>query len=439
MNKRRFLILTSLKKKITSKWFIGINVFILIIFIIMFNIGKIISLFGGDFEKEKHIILVDNTNHYEKLKSELEIHSKDFSTASEYIIETSNKSLEELKDIAKNNNNYFILIVDNDPDNYLKATIYSNNNLNYITRNFILTALGNTHYEIAINDVGITKEDIAKLNSGVNLESIVLTEEKIPVEQKKDTNADSEVGAIVMVVIILPFFFLIVTLVQMIGAEINEEKTSKSMEYIITNISPKDHLIAKIISCTIFIFVQILSVLLAVGIANLIKTLTPSVVTDTSQMISTALKSFITPEIFTNILHILPLLIIFFAITLVSYAILAAVLASMTTNIDDFQQLQTPLMLIVSIGFYLSIFAIIYNGSNFIKVMSYIPLISLLISPALYMLGETTILSMIIAMLIQLVFLIVVFKKGLKVYKVGILNYSGEHLWKKIVKALKST
>ena len=155
-------------------------------------------------------------------------------------------------------------------------------------------------------------------------------------------------------------------------------------------------------------------------------------------MLSKAFKSFITPEIFAKIAQILPLIIIFFIITLVTYAILAAVLASMTTNIDDFQQLQTPLMLIVSIGFFLSMFAIIYTGSNFIKVMSYIPLISLLISPALYMLGEIGITSLIISIIIQAIFLIIVFKRGLKVYKVGILNYSGEHLWKKILIALKS-
>ena len=70
--------------------------------------------------------------------------------------------------------------------------------------------------------------------------------------------------------------------------------------------------------------------------------------------------------------------------------------------------------------------------------MSFVPLVSLLISPALYMLGEASILSVVIAMLIQLAFLVLVFKKGMKVYKVGILNYSGEHLWKKIFKALKS-
>ena len=438
MNKRNYLIFTSLKKKLTSKWFIGINIFMLITLIIIFNIGNIISLFGGDFEKEKTIILVDKTNNTKYLTEELQKHSQDFSKASNYTIEPSIEGLDVLKERAKNNNNIYILVVDKDPDNYIEGEIYSNSNLSYITRSFIITVLDNLHYDMSIKDSGLTEEQLYKINRGVSLKVITLEELDKPVSDKKDGNNDTEVGAIVMVVMILPFFFLIVTLVQMIGAEINEEKTSKSMEYIITNVSPKDHLTAKIFSCTLFILCQILGVIISIGIASFIKNHTTSIVTDTSEMISSAVKNFITPGIFTTILHILPLIVIFFIITLVTYAVLAAVLASMTTNIDDFQQLQTPLMLIVTIGFYLSIFAIIYNGSHFIKIMSFIPLVSLLISPALYMLGEASILSIVIAIIIQAIFLVIVYKKGLKVYKVGILNYSGEHLWKKIFKALKS-
>ena len=438
MNKRNFLILTSLKKKVTSKWFIGINIFILVALVLIFNIGNIIALFGGDFQKEKTLYLIDRTDHFTELKQELEKHSKDFSNASDYKIKTSTLSMDELKAEAKKDQNILILEVNKDPENYISATIYSKNSLSYIAKTFIATALKNVRYDIAIKEVGLTKEQLFKINNGVEINSILLQEVNNSGVTRRNTKADAEVGAIVMVVMILPFFFLIVTLVQMIGAEINEEKTSKSMEYIITNVSPKDHLIAKIVSCTAFTFIQILSLVLAILIASFVKSQTANIVTDTSEMISSAFKNFITPEIFTNILHILPILITFFAITLISYAVLASVLASMTTNIDDFQQLQTPLMLIVSIGFYLAIFAIIYNGSNFIKVMSFVPLVSLLISPALYMLGEISILSIIISMIIQLVFLIIVYKKGLKVYKVGILNYSGEHLWKKIFKALKS-
>ena len=441
MSKRNYLILTSLKKKLTSKWFIGMNIFILIALLLIFNMGNIIALFGGDFQKEKTIILIDNSNNYEYLKEKLEKHSKDLSSVSEYTVTNSSEDAETIKERIKNNNNLFLLIVNPDEENYLNAEIYSNTNISYILRNFILASLNDLHHELAINDSGLSPEELAKINSGVNLDNYLVETQGIATPSNKHqvtNNGDTEVGAIVMVVMILPFFFLIVTLVQMIGAEINEEKTSKSMEYIITNVSPTDHLMAKIISCTGFIIAQILGVVISVGIASFVKSQSPSIVTDTSKMLSDALHNFVTPEILANIVKILPIVAIFFLITLVSYAVCAAVLASMTTNIDDFQQLQTPLMLIVSIGFYLSIFAIIYNGSHFIKIMSFVPLVSLLISPALYMLGEASILSVVIAMLIQLAFLVLVFKKGMKVYKVGILNYSGEHLWKKIFKALKS-
>ena len=77
-----------------------------------------------------------------------------------------------------------------------------------------------------------------------------------------------------------------------------------------------------------------------------------------------------------------------------SYAFLSGVLASMTTNIDDFQQLQTPLMLIITIGFYLSIFAMIFDGSLLIKILSYFPMISFMLSPSL---NQSSLISLLFA------------------------------------------
>ena len=46
MNKRNFLIKESLKKKIRSKWFLGINIFVALLIIISVNIGM--QLWGFD-------------------------------------------------------------------------------------------------------------------------------------------------------------------------------------------------------------------------------------------------------------------------------------------------------------------------------------------------------------------------------------------------------
>ena len=167
MNKRNFLILTSLKKKLTSKWFIGINIFILIALIVIFNIGNIIALFGGDFQKEKTLYLIDNTGHYTQLKEELEKHSKDFSNASDYKVKMPTVDLEELKEEAKNNQNILILEVNKDEENYISANVYSRNSLSYIAKTFIATALKNVRYDIAISEVGLTKDQLQKINNGI--------------------------------------------------------------------------------------------------------------------------------------------------------------------------------------------------------------------------------------------------------------------------------
>ena len=123
--------------------------------------------------------------------------------------------------------------------------------------------------------------------------------------------------------------------------------------------------------------------------------------------------------------------------TFIAYSLLAGVLASMTTNLEDFQQLQTPIMIVSLAGFYLSMMSGVFKGSVFIKIMSYIPLVSSMLSPVLYVLGDITLTDLLIsiALLIGLIYLLI--KYGLRIYKVGILNYSGTGLWKKMAKAIK--
>ena len=368
--------------------------------------------FGGDFKQEKNIIVLDNLNVYDEFADNFNRNA--VYSAIDFNVEKSQESIEALKDRVRANNNNILLVINYDENNYLNADMYTNNGLSNIYTSIINNALNNIKYNIAINDIGISSEDLRLINSGVTINSKQLSE---PEENEKKGQTKSGgydmMGAVVVIAFILPFFFLIVTLVQMIGAEINEEKTNKSMEIIISNVSAKDHLISKIVSCTAFILIQVLMFGLFILLANIVKNNTPQVMTDTGAFLKNAFDGLVTPEIISMIVRIIPILIVFFILTLITYALLAGVLASMTTNIDDFQQLQTPLMLIVSIGFYLGIIAVIFEGSTFIKVMSYIPLISFLLSPSLYMLNQISIISVVISTIIQGIFMIIVYKYGM--------------------------
>ena len=109
----------------------------------------------------------------------------------------------------------------------------------------------------------------------------------------------------------------------------------------------------------------------------------------------------------------------------------------MTTNIEDYQQLQTPIMIIMIIGYYVAMMASVFDGSVFVKIVSYIPMLSALVAPVIYMLGQTTLIELIISNVACLVIVYLLYVFGLRIYKVGILNYSSTDLWKKVFKSLK--
>ena len=125
-------------------------------------------------------------------------------------------------------------------------------------------------------------------------------------------------------------------------------------------------------------------------------------------------------------------------LSFLAYSLVAGILASMTTNMEDFNQLQTPIMLVLLAGYYLAIMAGMFEGSIFIRILSYVPFLSCLVAPSLYIIGETTMLDVFISIIVLIITIIILAKYGLKVYKVGILNYSNDKLWHRLGKAIKS-
>ena len=124
-------------------------------------------------------------------------------------------------------------------------------------------------------------------------------------------------------------------------------------------------------------------------------------------------------------------------LSFVAYSLIAGILASMTVNTEDYQHIQAPIMIICFIGYYLAIMAGMFNGSVIIRIISYVPLISCLLSPALLVIGQIGIIDILISVSLLILLIIVLSKYGLKIYKIGILNYSTDKMWSKIFKAAK--
>ena len=439
---KKFLYLTSysVNKKIRSKSFIITNIVLCLLFLLITNLDTLISFFGGDFTEDFDILLVDNTgeasdvfvDYFEKYRDLI------FESKNEINVIIKYDDVDSLKKEIETNKNV-IIVFDNNEDEYLTADVITKGYINPTVYQPIVDSINKTKYQIALNKSDIDQEELDRIKEDAKINRIILDENKTASAETVNTMV-----GVLFPIVLLPFFLLILFLIQIIGGEINEEKTTRSMEIIISNVSAKTHLFSHLIADNIFIFFQMFLLGIYGAIGGLIKSITGS-----SNIISSSIAEELTgttQDLFTviensgiidKLAYVIPIAVILLVLSFFSYSFLAAVLASMSTNLEDYQQVQTPIMMILLAGFYLSLMSSLFEGSIFIKVLSFIPLISCLLSPTLLIVGQVSIIESIISIIIMIIFIVITYIYGMRIYRVGILNYSGNKIWKRMFKAAR--
>ncbi len=433
MNKFWFLTKSSFLKKLKSKWFLIVNILLLVVIIGIVNIDSIIKAFGGDFNDTNEIVVLDKTDiSYDIFEKNLMSYNETLDMEYTFDISKSIKSEDEIKEEIKNTDKVLI-ILENSDTSYLKASIISDSYIDTMYYQLLYQALSTTKTEIAFNLTDIKEEELLKLTSNIPVERILLSDDK----NTEEENMEMIMGT-VFPTVILPFFILVIFLVQMIGAEINEEKQTRSMEVIISNVSPKAHFFSKVVASNAFVLLQGFLLILYAIIALVIRNYTGvgSASSITSQ-ISNVWDSLIASGFVDRLTYIIPLTLILMILSFLTYSLVAGILASMTVSMEDYQQIQAPIMMICLAGYYLAIMAGMFQGSVLIKVLSYVPFLSCLLSPALLVIGQIGIVDVIISIIILCIFNYILIKYGLKIYKIGILNYSTDKMWSKLFRAIK--
>ena len=417
-----YLVKISFNKKLKSKWFIAVNVILAIAMFALFNLNSIITFFGGDFDKSLEILIYDKTNiSYDYLKNNLTNLANNLDE-DKLVIKQVTENKKELKDDE-------ILITLNIDDKLLSASVTSEKKIDQDIYQLIYQSLNSTKQQVLVEKLNLDSNTLAMLSNSIDINRIVLSDKKT-----QDENM-SMIMSTVFPSLILPFFMLIVFLVQMVGGEICEEKTTKSMEIIISYVSPKTHLLSKIVANNLFVLLQGILFFLYGLVSYFISSRNGSL--NIPSEITNIWDGLVATGLLKNIISFIPFLLVLILLSFLAYSLLAGILASMTTNIEDFQQLQAPIVFILLAGYYLSIMAGMFQGSAFLKAASYIPLISCLLSPTLFVMGEVTMVDVTISIVLLIVFLYLIVNYGMKVYKVGILNYSNEKVWTRFIKAFR--
>lgn len=438
-SKLKFLINVSLKKKLKSKWFLIANIIIGVLIVAIINIDSVITLFGGDFDSQDKIYVLDETNSiYDGFKENLKYYETNlYGEESEtFDVILSNKSVDELKELIKDEENSSLIVqIYYDEEEQLSAKLISLSTIDTYDYQLINEALISTTSLYTLNSIGLTEEQYDKITSVVELERDII-DENITSE---DENMEM-IMTTVFPILILPFFMLTIFLVQFIGSEVNDEKSTKSMEIIISNVSPKTHFASKIISNNLFILFQMIFIVvyafIGFGIRKVIGG--DSIINGLGGEIGDAISALKVGMLGDKIVLVVVFSIILMILTFIAYSLIAGILASMTTNAEDYQQVQTPIMIILLLGYYLAIMAGMFKGSLFIKVLSFVPLISAILAPSLLVLGQIGVVEIIISIIIMILTIYLLIKYGIRIYKVGILNYSSTGMWKKIFKSLRN-
>ena len=437
MNKKLlYLVKLSLRKKIKTKWFLIANILFGILIIGLLNIDSIIKFFGGDFDNKTVIYILDNT--YNNMDNSFENVFKEYSNYFDlnYDIKSIGNYNEGYNIVEKEEDNKNImLVINNDLDNYISSKLVSKSGIDNSMYQVITSSLNTIKRDYALNSLGISKEDMKKIESAVKVESI-------NIDKDARNNSDFElITGVLFPILELPLFLLTIFLIQMIGAEINEEKSTRGMEIIISNVSPKTHFLSKLISGNVFVLLQGL-LLLGYGLIGSVVRILFTGSANISKVLDSTGINFMEILNETNIMDklgiIIIMLIVFVILSFIGCSLISAITASMTTNMEDYQQVQTPIVMINLVGFYLSMMASLFEGSSFIRFISYCPFVSTMLSPVLFSLGQIGIFDVIISMLVMLFVIYLLVKYGLRIYKEGILNYSSTNIWKRMFKALKN-
>ena len=103
-NKFWFLVNYSLKKKMKTKWFVIVNIILLVSIVALVNIDSIITFFGGDFNDTYEIEVLDEVGIYDEFQATLEANSvslTDTEMTFEKVEGTLESAQESIKDTDK--------------------------------------------------------------------------------------------------------------------------------------------------------------------------------------------------------------------------------------------------------------------------------------------------------------------------------------------------
>ena len=415
MDKFKYLVGYGLKKRVGRKAFVISNIVILILLVLVINLPNIIGLLDSSSEtEEKYNIDIYNDTDEANLKDDF---SKMLNLSFEEDIHEEiyilNEPTEEF------DMEHFFKESSQDAAIIIKGTI-KEPLIEIYTEDTILFANLSRALEVLLINYQIEDYKTPKI-------SLVLPPDY-------ENPEESMVLSSMMSMLVLPMFMLVIMATQFVGVDIIEEKSTKAIETIISSVPANTHFFSKIISSILFVIIQG-GLILVYGVIGYFI----SKAFSSSQEVVAGVTGGFDQDLLSYIAQILPNWPVVLVVTLMFmifgtllYLVIAALFASMAVTQEDYQQFQTPLMLILLASFYAALFGPMAGATTLIKVLSFIPFISPMLTPVAYAAGMINLVEALISLVVVIVTLLILTYIFTPVYKVSILSYDQTKFFKRI-------
>ena len=402
MKKFKFLVLFGLKKRIFKKAFVITNLLLGLGIIAVINIPSIIGAFSSDEVETQKVMIENNTDDA----------SYPLETT---LIEMMNTSSGEERFEAYDGT--FDDFWESDVDIYMIFT----------------DALGEPDVDLYLKDQGdqnlVMSSVQAFLNDyqGIQYASFNVidpppSDDPAPIDEETRMFIDG-----IVTILALPIFFLVMLATQFLGVDIIEEKSSKIIETIIASVPATIHFLAKIVSNLGFLILQALILLgfsiVGMGLGSLLES--------SVDFGALSLIGEITSRV-PNFATIVILMVLFTIFGALIFLALAALIASIATTQEDYQQFQAPLIFLLLGGFYIAIFLPMMGADNFVHIAAYIPFLSTLVAPVAYATGVIGLLEALLILLFHIVITLLFLYAITPVYRVAILSYEETKFFRRI-------
>ncbi|WP_026905656.1 ABC transporter permease [Paucisalibacillus globulus] len=410
MNKFWIIMTHTYLSKLRTKVFYISTVLILAFLLVMVNFESIIKAFGG--EEEQKVAIIDESG---ELLNYINLQTSD----SELILEPFSDSVEDAKSLVIEDEYEALVTVKLNDEGLPEATFFSKNITDSELQLSIQQQLQQVKVTLASSQLGIDQAAIHEVFSPITIHKVAL-DENVKTEEERN----QAMGIVYAMLLLLYVFVMMYG--SMIATDVATEKSSRVMEILVSSAPPITHMFAKIIGIALLGLTQI-GILIVVAFIML---------QSKSEQIGGLIVSF---GLDNASISIILYGVLFFLLGFFLYATLAAMLGSLVSRVEEANQIVTPIIFLIAIGFFLAIFGMNAPESQIVIITSYIPFFAPLLMFLRVGLVDVPIWEVLISVGILVGTIILLAIIGAKVYKGGVLLYGNSNPFKDIKKAVQLT